>query len=114
MLGLPKRFFGRDKPPENPAAPQHQGTQHVPFKQWVHVESSNLEAIWYDPENEILRIRFNPEDSHGQRQGVRSYAYSMVPMRVFLDLLNAPSKGKYHAKHIKWNYPYTQLGYLDG
>lgn len=87
---------------------------YAPIKTWIPVTSSNLEAVWYDPEEEILKIRFNPQDSQGQRGGVRSYAYSMVPMPVFLGLLNAASKGQYHAKHIKWNYPYTQLGYLEG
>ncbi len=88
--------------------------QYAPFKTWIPVSSSNLEAVWYDPAEEILKVRFNPVDSHGQRGGVRSYAYSMVPPTVFLGLLDAGSKGQYHAKHIKWNYPYVQLGYSDG
>lgn len=83
--------------------------RYAPFKTWIPVQSSNLEAVWYDPEEEILKIRFNPK-----KEGVRSYAYSMVPASIFLGLLDASSKGQYHAKHIKWNYPYTQLGYLDG
>ena len=88
--------------------------RYAPFKEWIPVSSSNLEAVWYDPEAQILKIRFNPIDSQGQRGGVRSYGYSGVPMAVFLGLLDSGSKGKYHAKHIKFSYPYTQLGYLDG
>lgn len=107
MFGLPKRDWGRGNPPPQPAPRNDQGTINVPFRQWVPVNSSNLSAVWYDPESEILKIEFNPEGG----SGTRFYGYSGVPMRVFLDLLNAPSKGKYHAKHIKWNYPYTQLGY---
>ena len=84
--------------------------RYAPFKEWIPVQSSNLEAVWYDPELEVLKIRFNP----GGHSGTRSYAYSMVPPTVFLGLLDASSKGQYHAKHIKWNYPYTQLGYMDG
>lgn len=88
---------------------------YAPMRTWISVQSSNLEAVWYDPEEEILKIRFNPVDKKtGQRGGVRSYAYSMVPMSVFLGLLNAGSKGQYHAKNIKFLYPYAQLGYMDG
>lgn len=88
--------------------------RYAPFKTWIPVTSSNLEAVWYDPEEEILKIRFNPIDAHGQRSGVRSYAYSMVPASVFLGLLDAGSKGRYHAKHIKFSYPYVQLGCAEG
>lgn len=108
-FGLPKRFFGKNQPPENPDLPQHTGTAHVPFKTWIATVSSNVQAVWYDPEEEILKIRYGKPG-----EGNRSYAYSMVPMSVFLGLVNAASNGEYAAKHIKWNYPYVQLGYLDG
>lgn len=81
-------------------------TQYAPFRTWIDVTSSNLHQVWYDPETEILKIAFMPEGS-----GVTYYGYSGVPMSVFLGLLNADSKGKYHAKHIKWRYDYKQLGY---
>lgn len=80
--------------------------EYAPIKTWIAVQSSNLHSVWYDPEQQILKIAFMPEGS-----GVSYYGYSGVPMSVFLALLAAPSKGKYHHKHIKGQYPYTRLGY---
>ena len=80
--------------------------RYAPLKTWIPVESSNLKKVRYDAETEILAITFDPEPHKGPP---RTYGYSGVPMRVFLDLLDAPSKGKYHAKHIKWSYAYAEL-----
>lgn len=106
-FGLPKRNWGKGVPPAQADAPRHDlGTIHVPFRQWIPVTSSNLAAVWYDPESERLKIEFCSE---GRRSSPRYYAYTGVPMQVFLGLLNASSKGKYHAAHIKWNYSYAEL-----
>ena len=84
--------------------------RYAPLKTWIPVQSSNLRKVWYDAEEEILKIEFDPENAYGHRVGIpRTYAYSGVPMRVFVDLLDAPSKGKYHAKHIKWQYVYVEI-----
>lgn len=64
------------------------------------VESSNLEAVGYDEEAMILRIRFH----HG---GV--YDYYDVPGSIHAGLLAADSLGQYHHRHIKWDYRFHRL-----
>ena len=71
--------------------------------QWIEVSSSNLHYVRYSLETKTLQIIFEPGDS-----APREYTYSGVPVDVFLELLKAPSKGKYHARHIKWVYPYVE------
>lgn len=62
------------------------------------VVSSNLLSVAY--ENHVLEIRF--------RSG-GCYRYHNVPKSVYLALMNAPSKGKYFARHIKPFYPYYKV-----
>ena len=66
--------------------------------QMIPVVSSNLEAIGYDSETQILRVMF--------KESV--YDYFDVPQYEFDNLLNAESKGKYHAAHIKFSYRYKR------
>ena len=78
--------------------------QFIPVKTWIPVSSSNVKAIWYDPDHERLLISFQPA---GQRE--RRYAYGGVPMSVFLAFAQAGSKGKFVWKHIRDNYAYTEI-----
>lgn len=64
----------------------------------IPVSSSNLSSVGY--ENSTLYIAFN---SGGL------YSYSNVPERVFHELLNAPSKGKYFRAYINKHYAYTRI-----
>ena len=64
------------------------------------VVSSNLVAVGYDTETQVLRIRFY--------SGL--YDYYDVPQDVFDGLMNASSKGSYHAAHIKNCYRYSKIG----
>jgi conserved domain protein len=66
--------------------------------QMIPVVSSNLEAIGYDSDTQILRVMF--------KESV--YDYFDVPQYEFDNLLNAESKGKYHAAHIKFSYRYKR------
>lgn len=63
------------------------------------VTSSNLSSVGY--ENGTLYIRFH---SGGL------YAYSGVPQSVYIDLMNAPSKGQYFHAHIRTSYPCHRIG----
>lgn len=65
----------------------------------VPVSSSNLEAVGYDASSQTLRIRFH----NG------TYDYSSVPSHIHQGLMNAASKGGYHASHIKDSYPYRRV-----
>lgn len=64
----------------------------------IPVNSSNLSAVGYD--GSTLRIQFH---SGGL------YDYAGVPESVYIGLMNAASKGNYHAAHIKNVYPYRKL-----
>lgn len=64
----------------------------------ISVVSSNLDEVGYDGQD--LYIRFH---------GGRLYRYFNVPESVYIELLNAPSKGQYHARHIKYVYRYERL-----
>lgn len=59
---------------------------------YQNVRSSNIDSIGYDNKKSILGIRFK----HGAE-----YHYFDVPKRVFEDLLNASSIGRYFDRHIK-------------
>lgn len=64
------------------------------------VESTNLEWVAYDEEEQELYIQFK---SGG------FYIYYKVPKQIFEDLLKAGSKGRYHAVKIKYEYDYKKL-----
>lgn len=64
----------------------------------VQVDSSNLAEVDYS--DGVLTIWFHSG-------GV--YRYRGVPHSVYVELLNAPSKGRYHARHIKYAYPYERV-----
>lgn len=71
------------------------------------VESSNLEGVGYDEEEELLYIAFRPK-----RNTPRTlYRYFNVPAQTFSDLLNAESKGKYFHRNVREVFPYD--GPLD-
>ncbi len=64
------------------------------------VDSSNIEAIGYDPAARELHVRF----LHGD-----TYAYHGVPEDVYDELMAAPSKGSYLNRVIKGNYGYSKM-----
>ena len=64
------------------------------------VNSSNLRAVGYDPMTETLIIQF--------RSG-SVYEYYYVPQYIYERLMSAPSKGRYHHRHIKNSYRYRRI-----
>ncbi len=62
---------------------------------WTEVESSNIAAIAYIKEAGQLMVQFSSGSV---------YAYSDVPEQVYQDFLDASSKGKFFAEHIKGKY----------
>lgn len=65
----------------------------------VPVSSSNLVAVGYDASSQTLRIQF----SSG------TYDYFDVPPHIHTGLMNASSKGEYHAANIKNSYRFKKL-----
>lgn len=66
---------------------------------YQQVASSNIAAVAYDAEKQILGVQFH-------RSGI--YHYEGVPADVHESLLNADSVGKYFIANIKNAYPYTK------
>ncbi len=64
------------------------------------VRSSNIAAIGYDEDNQVLEVEFNDESV---------YQYSGVPSREHDGIMNADSKGKYLNANIKNRYPFVKL-----
>ena len=64
------------------------------------VSSSNLRSVGYDNADLTLEVEFH----HG---GV--YQYFDVPEDVYLDLMDATSKGKYLDRHIKERYRFRKI-----
>lgn len=61
----------------------------------IYVDSSNIEAIGYDDDNEDLYVQF-------LSSGL--YIYSAVPRVIFDELMSAPSKGSFLNREIKGIY----------
>lgn len=64
------------------------------------VSSSNIAAIGYDAENEIVYVQF---------LNSTEYTYKGVPQHEFDGLLNAPSVGSYLNRNYKNIYPYERI-----
>ena len=64
------------------------------------VSSSNISAIGYDSDGEVLEVEF----TNGA-----VYAFSGVPLGEYEGFMNADSKGKYLHANIKGRYPYVRL-----
>jgi len=65
------------------------------------VKSSNLKHVSYDSDRRELTIVFNYQNSR--------YVYSSVNKRVYTNLINATSKGKYFDRNIKDKYQFRKL-----
>ena len=72
----------------------------MPEVTMVPVESTNLAAAGYDEETNELYILFRT----GQK-----YKYTVVKRQVYLDLLDAPSVGKYFMANIRPVYAYQRV-----
>lgn len=66
-----------------------------------YVSSSNVEAIGYNPDSQILRVWY----LNGS-----IYDYLNVPQIEFDGLQSAPSVGSYLSRSIKGSYSYQKVG----
>jgi hypothetical protein len=66
----------------------------------IAVESTELATVGYDPMMSMLEAEF--------RSG-EVYRYYGVPAQVYLNLLDAPSKGRYFNAHIRSSYKHDRL-----
>lgn len=66
----------------------------------IPVDSSNVESVGYDENEQILYVRFLTG---------ATYIYKGVNNYEFEGLLSAPSVGSYLHRNIKNNYPYERI-----
>lgn len=66
-----------------------------------YVDSSNVEAIGYDPDTQQLHVRFVKSGE--------TYVYYDVEEWVFQEFMQADSKGKYLNNQIKERFQYSKL-----
>ena len=66
----------------------------------IQVSSSNILAVGYDADNQIVHVQF----LNGS-----VYIYKGVPQHEFDGLLNAPSVGSYLHRNYKNIYPYERI-----
>ncbi len=65
------------------------------------VESTVIGAIGY---SRVLEIQF---------ESGRIYQYYNVPEEIFLEMLNAPSKGKYFNAAVRGKFPFREIVLRD-
>jgi len=66
----------------------------------IPVDSSNISSIGFDEDSNTLEVEF--------RSGA-IYQYFDVPLAVYQDFLDSPSKGQYYAQHIKGYYRFVKV-----
>jgi len=66
----------------------------------VPVESSNLKSVGHDPVSLTLEIEF---------QNGNIYQYFDVPQTVHVEMMQAPSLGKFFAAQIKGQYRFAKV-----
>jgi hypothetical protein len=64
------------------------------------VDSSNISSIGYDENSNTLEVEFHSG---------AVYQYFDVPLNVYNGMIEADSKGKYFAQHIKGYYRYVKI-----
>ena len=64
------------------------------------VSSSNIAAIGYEGRTQTLEVEF---------LGGRVYQYYGVPDRMFHELMQAPSTGRFFNMYIREGYPYSRV-----
>lgn len=65
----------------------------------IYVDSSNIEAIGYNEETSELHVQFIDSGL---------YIFVDVPLEVYQELMDAPSKGSYFNREIKPVYSFTK------
>ncbi len=65
------------------------------------VDSSSIEAVGYDSDNQVLYVRF--------LNSGKTYVYYDVDEPVHREFLQADSKGRYFGSNIRNHYQYDKL-----
>ena len=77
----------------------------------IPVESSNIQAIGYDPVTGVMEVEFGRDVYPGYTFN-RVYHYFGVTSEVHQALMDAPSHGEYLYKNVAREFTYKYLGTL--
>ncbi len=72
-----------------------------PMPEMHFIDSSNIEAIGYEPDSQELHVRF--------LKSGETYVHYSVEEWVFQELMQADSKGQYLNSNIRGRYQYAKL-----
>jgi hypothetical protein len=67
---------------------------------WRYVDSSVIEAIWWNPKSKVLHVKFLSGSY---------YIYYEVNKYRYYRFKNSESKGKYFNKYIRGSYEYRRI-----
>jgi hypothetical protein len=88
--------------PDNPLLIQLTLIIRLRVKQTMQgVDSSNIGAVGYDADEQVLFVTFRSNNRH--------YRYSEVPPDIYTSLLEAGSIGRYFNSNIRDIYDYTEI-----
>lgn len=90
----------------NPGIAPHIYSGILPVRQWLPVLSSNLQAVMFIPHDPRTN---SPNQLFIRFLSNAIYVYYNVPRKVWLDLMKAPSKGRFHRRKIRSRYSYARL-----
>lgn len=79
----------------------------LPYRIWIPVVSSNLAAVMFIPYDN--RIAGDSNKLYIKFHGGAQYVYYNVRQQVWIDLMRAPSKGKFHWRKIRNVYSYQRI-----
>ena len=71
--------------------------------EWLTIDSKMLASVAYDPEKQILYLRFRTGDV---------YRYFDLPAEDYRKFLNAESRGKYFLANIRDQFRYERMAKL--
>ena len=77
----------------------------------IPVESSNIQAIGYDPLTCVMEVEFGRDVYPGYPYN-RVYQYFDVPVEIHQALMDAPSHGEYLYENVAYEFTYKYLGRL--
>ena len=83
----------------------------ITFMERIPVESSNIQAIGYDPVTGVMEVEFGRDVYPGYPYN-RVYQYFDVPVEVHQALMDAGSHGKYLYEFVAREFTYKYLGTL--
>jgi len=73
---------------------------HSSHPPWLPVKSTNIEAIAYHPEANVLHVKFK-DGAH--------YSYAGVPRATYHLFLKSDSKGSFFHEHIKGKFQHHKV-----